>query len=498
MIGAALAVQRNPDQPDVIRAQRRLDRLADLTASGRALDLAMARLLAWLKQQDLSPLGYSTFSAFCRERVDWQGTWLRALVRFVTADLALIQGAVLDGLLPLGRAVRARAPMSDAEQLQWIEDNLTGRRKRDRSERIQLVGEPAARIHRARRRAQLLLGRRAPSRVTDPFILEAWRADTSTQELVDFAKRTPEPPPEPLMALTVPRDDRAASLVGPWTEPGSVQEATARLQDLQAARRRRVVSLGRCYRSFVDDLDHLTLGFDRLDDALDGHVFSSRRTLERCRDLADSLDRLPALQDALDDGMSVDRLTVVAHIANPSDCGRWLNVARCTGAAELRRAAHRARTESSAAILRDYERALERVSQLGGDSATDTVALRSAQQDHPPRPMLRVHPDLPTAAAWFLEQARLPPLKGFARIKQRDDYTCQNPECSRRNLRVEAHHITFRRTGGSDDPDNGICLCRPCHLRLVHRGPDAAGPVKVERIAEALRWTFPGRRVWVL
>jgi hypothetical protein len=49
----------------------------------------------------------------------------------------------------------------------------------------------------------------------------------------------------------------------------------------------------------------------------------------------------------------------------------------------------------------------------------------------------------------------------------RDKYACQH--CGKRNTRLEAHHIVFRKLGGKDTLTNLLCLCESCHHRL-HEG----------------------------
>src|SRR6266852_3450517 len=49
----------------------------------------------------------------------------------------------------------------------------------------------------------------------------------------------------------------------------------------------------------------------------------------------------------------------------------------------------------------------------------------------------------------------------------RDSYTCQ--QCSKRNVRLQAHHIVFREHGGKDTLANLLTLCETCHSRL-HEG----------------------------
>ena len=56
---------------------------------------------------------------------------------------------------------------------------------------------------------------------------------------------------------------------------------------------------------------------------------------------------------------------------------------------------------------------------------------------------------------------------GFANAKafvlDRDGYKCQNKGCTLKNQPLHAHHIIFKRNGGSDEPENLITLCKPCH-----------------------------------
>jgi 5-methylcytosine-specific restriction endonuclease McrA len=54
----------------------------------------------------------------------------------------------------------------------------------------------------------------------------------------------------------------------------------------------------------------------------------------------------------------------------------------------------------------------------------------------------------------------------FARaVKARDGHQCQHCGSTRQ---LEAHHLTPISAGGSDDPANGITLCKGCHRAVVH------------------------------
>ena len=50
-------------------------------------------------------------------------------------------------------------------------------------------------------------------------------------------------------------------------------------------------------------------------------------------------------------------------------------------------------------------------------------------------------------------------------LKRRSGNRCENPWCRKRG-KLDRAHIKARSQGGSDDPDNVVYICRPCHERL--------------------------------
>lgn len=56
-------------------------------------------------------------------------------------------------------------------------------------------------------------------------------------------------------------------------------------------------------------------------------------------------------------------------------------------------------------------------------------------------------------------------IKWRREVRERDNYTCQYPGCSKRSKRIDVHHIAKR----TERPDlkftvsNGVCLCRLHH-----------------------------------
>ena len=56
-----------------------------------------------------------------------------------------------------------------------------------------------------------------------------------------------------------------------------------------------------------------------------------------------------------------------------------------------------------------------------------------------------------------------------AKVRYRDDYTCQCCKGKSKDKVLEVHHIIYRSNGGSDDESNLITLCHRCHSKL-HAG----------------------------
>lgn len=55
-------------------------------------------------------------------------------------------------------------------------------------------------------------------------------------------------------------------------------------------------------------------------------------------------------------------------------------------------------------------------------------------------------------------------------VLERDNWTCQNPECGYTHQLDIPHHIIFKSQGGNDSVENLITLCLHCHRTLIHNG----------------------------
>lgn len=458
-------------------------RLHTLARGAPALDLRLARILAWIRTQDLAPLGFPGWLAFTRERVEWGEAWVRSLVRLVRSGLLDVLRAVCAGRIPLGVAVRAPSMCTSSTQLAWIAAVEAGeepRASRSRTPSIEPEDAESLIVWHARQKVRLLEGLPLTDREADERMLAWWREDRPS-ELVASAL-APAPRPRAAPGDDTPAwsfADPADALLGPWRTPTDLSDAMGMLDRVQAARRGRTLELGRLYERVVREGLHRTWGFRDVETFCQVTMNISARSLQRHRELGRTVRRFPATA-----ALPLSRAAIVGRIATRDDVERWVAVAQRTAVVELEQAA--AHVEAGAdpsALLDAYEAAMA--------TTTHTVALASVQAPVPPRLTDRVHPDLPQAARWLLA-VQLPPQRGFGKVKERDHFVCANPECRRRALRNQAHHLRFRHRGGDDTPENGVCVCPSCHLRLIH-----AGHVQVERVGANLVWRFPDRTVTV-
>ena len=305
--------------------------------------------------------------------------------------------------------------------------------------------------------------------------------------------------------------------MGPWQQPRDLQHCLELIQLVQRARRGRTVMLGRIFAQVAEHKLYRELGYGSLLNMARQGLDISVRSLERYRALAQELEFLPQLGLAIEQGLDLGRAWMLANIACEETIDDWLFVARHTGKQELQRAIRLARHDEHTVrqVLDAYRLGVERALELLAEPASEPSAVEpdpDTTQTGDPSLATRVfvslnlawappklpafdcvHADLPAAAAWFVENVVLDPQSVFGEVKERDDWTCRNPECGRQSIRVQAHHIHFRSLGGDDSLGNGITVCPVCHLRLIH-----TGIVSVRWQGGALVWRFPGRVVVAL
>jgi hypothetical protein len=254
-------------------------------------------------------------------------------------------------------------------------------------------------------------------------------------------------------------------------------DAEVKLAEVLAIRRERYVRIGRLFAQLKADklyraLDHGSLG------SLARSFGISLRTLERACALADTLDTHPILEQR---GLSIDQVEAIGQVATEETVEAWAFVANYTGVGELVRAVKMATYVPG--VVDMYIEAARIAGVATYDPAapppicppgtvpvrsTKTVALAASLRPPPCPRYDRVDADLPEAARWFLANVKPRRQTGIGVIKERQNYTCRNPECARMTLRCHVHHKQYRSNGGSDDASNLEPLCPGCHLRLEH------------------------------
>ncbi len=455
--------------------------IGDLLTAAPALQLRLARHAAWFKRRDLLALGYTSWAAFARARLDLNDSWSRDLVRLAESDLPLVKAAVSAGALPLRDAVKAPG-VAEGRESAWLlavyERQLLGPsnpprpapapvRELDPSEQRLLAA--------ARDRVRLLRGVPLGDHAADRQLLDWYWSRETSETLLAAARQVPAPPDhQPLPPW--PGRDLADELVGPWVEPESLAQGLELLEGLVRRLDTLELDTGRAWREFVATGLGAALGETTLAGVAGRFWGASLRTLQRRQRLANDVDRYPELARAVGAGeLTVKQARVLVEFVDEESVGDWIEIARRVPCAELREAATHA-----GALREAYVAAIEQA----GDGAG--VSLTASMRPAPPSGAVEATEELLAAARWLLETVEMPRHP----IKDRDGWCCQNPECRRRSLRLEAHHIVFRSEGGGDEPENLVTLCRACHLRGVH-----TGVIRLTWEEDRLVWDYPGRRI---
>ncbi len=514
-----------------------------LARSSAALDLRLARVCCVIQQHDLRALGYGSFTSFVCARMCWQPSWQRQLARLLRSDLDLVKKAVHVGLVNLTAAVQAPGRVPPDRQAAWIQAVVAGQSadlaagSARRGDIDVLVGDDAATVRRARRLARLLLGQHVPDHIADQQILDWFHSGEAPAQILEDA-RAPRPAPD-LSPPSMPDDlgDQATPVVGPWEEPRDLDHALRILDRLMAIRQRRRAVLGRLLDQIKDCWLFLDWGHDSFNDFVRAQLDMSVRTAQRLRKEGRTLLWYPQIAAAVDRGLALARVEALGRLFdNATQARQWLAVADRVPLGDLRRMAadpygahHKVnalrRLADDAPDL--VERALQQrqarldalaATETGGsstglagwtpdaprlgpprgrDGTLDASAIGiSLRPDAPPEPAdtgercIIVPTGLLDAARWLLDHVQ--PAPGRRGPRRRADYTCENPECRRRTIKIHVHHITPRSLGGTDDPDNLCCLCPSCHLRLVH-----GGFMAIERLDDVDVFLYPHRAVVV-
>ena len=249
--------------------------------------------------------------------------------------------------------------------------------------------------------------------------------------------------------------------------------------------------------------------------------------------LADDLDRLPVLREAVAAGeIGWTKAQQVARVATPETQQLWVAKAATCGRRELAVAVKEARITAPAAEipttinlradglqLARFEALLEKVRKLnaapGDADRMDTVlagleALVAATQGGRSQPaaapaiqvVVQQCPDCAAAVAVTSRgekrlapaqvealacdvrrrepgkpnRATIPPSVRAA-VLARDRHRCTTPGCRSTHF-LEVHHVVARRRGGSNEAENLVTLCSRCH-GFVHECGGGLAPAQV-------------------
>jgi hypothetical protein len=482
----------------------------------QAIQIRVARLLAWAKTQDVQQAGYPGWAAFRTEHSPWRVSQTRAYVRLAQSELDVVQEAVsnneIEFTLATGAVGALGTTASREAQIRWLREAMSGGLPdRHRGFMEVLSGQEMRRVLKARKLGEILIGGDAPTPAIDHFLIECHAQTLTSDQILERARATPPIPDRLGEAVPDWRSEPSMSLLGPWSEPTDVMDAAAKLRATAGLLDQRRVLLGMAYHLVRDQsLWRFVPECNSVEELCRVHLGIAQRTFQDYARNGRILFKSPRLRKEIAEGLTFDRAMFAGERSGGSELtlDSWLELVRRLGRAELHRVEERdvdVRKEygPALALARAVESIVRRGSvearEIGGTAARIAehllavgatgpiqVALRDNQHRRSREPAyIFAPPKLLAAADYVLETVVLPPAFGTRRIVEHDQYTCQNPRCRRRTLRVHPHHMHQRQHGGSDEPSNTVTVCPACHLRGIH-----SGQMSVIRTDDWLVWTW--------
>jgi hypothetical protein len=266
-------------------------------------------------------------------------------------------------------------------------------------------------------------------------------------------------------------------------EAATAEDVDARLRELARLRAGWDELLGYCAHAVRESGMHRLLGFASFRHFCEERLGLPSRTVEQRAALEKRLWSSPALREARRQGVSFEKLRLLARLSE-GEIGAWTPRAHALTCIALRRRLDGERERQMRAARRISVPLPRRI------AAVVAAAIQAVRQ-WAGRP-LSVGKCLALMAAHFVATWRHAGKRGRSRsrrVRDRDEGHCQVPGCSHRG--THAHHIAFRSQGGGDEPENQVALCAFHHLRCVH-----GGHLRVfGRAPDALTW-FLGGKVW--
>jgi hypothetical protein len=531
------------DKESAANARLLLANVRTIARELNAIKIRIARVLECAGRWDVSEVGCPNWRAFLKEYAPWSPAQARVWLRIVKSRLFVVLEALQNSQITVDQATRAvRALGKDASEeaqrgflLDLPPDSSEQDLSRHRASMDCLTGEDRLCVLEARKLGGTLIGSDAPVSVVDRFLLDCHARKRTGEEIVEDGRADPPVPDrlgEVIPDWTV---DPAEGLLGKWIAPADIRQAAAQLRRLEWLLAMRRMALARAYWF----IRHYALWTDlpdcgSLEECCVTYLGMSRRTLERYSNEGLRHEWFPNVRKEVAAGrLTIDRANyALSHSTNEHALDLWLDFLKQVGRAELQHAEQeyaeedlrklyapalafakevRARSKEATRTGAEGSRAgATRTSADGsGAEATRTsatagrvasylrqvgsggqiqVSLRDGcHAPSPPRePGYLLAPrGLLEAAKYVVSVVVLPPTYGVRKTVSKDRFTCQNPRCRVRCLRVHPHHMHQRQHGGTDDPWNLITLCPACHLRGIH-----SDRMAVVRFDDFLVWTW--------
>ena len=472
--------------------------LVKVARAAGALDLAIGDGLAALTIGDrLVSLGFSGLRDYAREVLGIRERTAQAMARLSRQLRArpLLRAAVMAGEVR-PRNAQAVLPVAagDAEAL-WVEragretvraleaavrTALAGRSLdvEDEWTRFRVRLDPAARA--TVDEALAIAGQ------VEPGSSRAQRLEAMAQEYIGEhpveagddgagpAGRAFQPDPGRLDALEARLEletDRWSFLESPPGVPSpagelaglaSADEIDARLRQLAAQRDAWDDLLGYCAYAVRRSGVWRLAGFATFEHYCSERLGLAARTVEQRAAFERRLWEVPALRAARDEGLSYEKVRLLARLPNREIEG-WVPRARALTCVKLARALDD-RDEAQMCAARTLRAHLPARTALLLQSAFRAVRAVEGRLLDDGRCLVAVAKEFIDTWRTHVKQARTL----SQQVRKRDLGCCQVPGCSR--PAVHAHHIVPRSRGGSDDPSNLVALCACHHLRGIHGG----------------------------
>ncbi|HET9598166.1 MAG TPA: HNH endonuclease signature motif containing protein [Anaeromyxobacteraceae bacterium] len=248
----------------------------------------------------------------------------------------------------------------------------------------------------------------------------------------------------------------------PFDDAASAEEIDRRLRYLARLRRRWDEIVGHCAAVVKRSRMHLRLGFASFRHFAEERLGLEGKTVEQRAKLEERIWRSPALQEARRQGVSYERLRLLARLPE-GEVASWVARAKALTVVALRRE-----------VEGEVERKMRASRRMGVAMPRRIAAVLAAAFDAVRAlvgAVLSPGQCLAFIAAHFFETWRplaKPKRTRSRQVRDRDGGWCQVPGCSRRA--THSHHIILRSQGGGDEPENQVALCAWHHLRCIHEG----------------------------